>query len=41
MERVKLFIKVQRINQVQGSFLKHNLFMEPPEYVIPNTQQTV
>jgi len=41
MERLELFIKVQSINQVQGSFLKHNLFVEPPEYVIHNTQQTI
>lgn len=40
MERVKHFINVQSINQVQGVFLKHNLFLERPEYVIPNTQQT-
>jgi len=41
MERVQLFIKVQSINQVQGGFLKHSLFVEPPEYVIPDTRQTI
>jgi len=40
MEKVKLFIKVRSINQVQGGFLNHNFFVEPPEYVVPNTQQT-
>ena len=41
LNRVKLLIKEQSINQVQGGFLKHNLFVEPTEYVIPTTQQII